>query len=85
MVAGGFEFLAIEFAAVHAEAQRAWVGAVPDPRTSCFYARRALEVAVKWAFEHDRSLRRPYDSNLSALVNEPSFQAIVRRSKPTRR
>jgi type I restriction enzyme, R subunit len=73
-VSGPFAFLAAEFAAVEAEASKAAANALPDPRTSCFYARRALEVAVNWAFEHDRALRWPYDRNLSALVNSPEFQ-----------
>ncbi len=45
-----------------------------DPRGACFYARRALEVAVRWLYEHDSSLKLPYDDNLSALLHEPSFR-----------
>jgi type I restriction enzyme R subunit len=30
-----------------------------------------------WAFEHDRSLGRPYEANLSALLHEPSFKQLV--------
>jgi hypothetical protein len=29
-----------------------------DARASCFYARRALEIAVAWAFKHDAALNR---------------------------
>ena len=29
-----------------------------DPRTACFYARRALELAVSWAYKHDAALQR---------------------------
>lgn len=45
-----------------------------DPRTACFYARRALELAVSWAFKHDAGLKLPYQDNLSALIHEPSFK-----------
>src|SRR6478609_773618 len=45
-----------------------------DPRTACFYARRALELAVSWAYKHDSALKLPYQENLSALIHEPSFK-----------
>jgi type I restriction enzyme, R subunit len=45
-----------------------------DPRTACFYARRALELAVSWAYKHDPALKLPYQDNLSALIHEPSFK-----------
>ncbi len=58
-------------------AQKAEAAAIPDPRTACFYARRALELAVQWLYQHDRSLAKPYDDNLSALVHAPSFKATA--------
>ncbi|EQD35874.1 type III restriction enzyme, res subunit, partial [mine drainage metagenome] len=45
-----------------------------DPRTACFYARRALELAVAWAYKHDAALKLPYQDNLSALIHESSFK-----------
>jgi len=45
-----------------------------DPRTACFYARRALELAVDWTYKHDPALRLPYQDNLAALIHEPSFK-----------
>lgn len=45
-----------------------------DPRTACFYARRALELVVAWVYKHDPALRLPYQDNLSALIHEPSFK-----------
>jgi type I restriction enzyme R subunit len=45
-----------------------------DPRTACFYARRALELVVDWAYKHDATLKLPYQDNLSALIHEPSFK-----------
>ena len=49
----------------------------PDPRTARFYARRALELAVSWAYKSDASLRLPYQDNLSALIHEPSSNAVA--------
>lgn len=48
-----------------------------DPRSSCFYARRALELAVAWLYKHDPALKLPYQDNLSALVHDPTFKQSV--------
>lgn len=45
-----------------------------DARASCFYARRALELAVHWVFKHDAALKLPYQDNISALIHEPTFK-----------
>lgn len=72
-----FAFLQAEFAEVYALARKAEVAALSDPRGSCFYARLALESAVKWMYENDRSLRSPYDTALSALIHEGTFRGLV--------
>lgn len=69
-----FIFLQREWGAVFEAASKAEVAVNADPRTACFYARRALELAVSWAFKHDPGLRLPYQDNLSALIHEPSFK-----------
>src|SRR5574339_705243 len=69
-----FNFLQLEWAAVFEAASRAEAAVYADPRTACFYARRALELAVSWAFKHDSGLTLPYQDNLSALIHEPSFK-----------
>ena len=69
-----FSFLAAEWPDVHEAAARAEAAVHPDPRTACFYARRALELAVHWAFKHDPALKLPYQDNLSALIHEPTFK-----------
>jgi type I restriction enzyme R subunit len=62
---------------VYEAATKAADAVYPDPRTACFYARRALELAVAWAYKHDGSLRLPYQDNLSALIHEPTFKTTV--------
>src|SRR5881296_2191956 len=69
-----FSFLQREWPAVFEAAGKAEAAVHPDPRTACFYARRALELAVSWAYKHDAALKLPYQDNLSALVHEPSFK-----------
>jgi type I restriction enzyme R subunit len=72
-----FAFLHAEWPAVYEAADKAAAAVYPDPRTACFYARRALELAVAWAFKSDASLHLPYQDNLSALIHEPTFKAVA--------
>lgn len=72
-----FAFLKPEFAEVFDAARKAEQMALSDPRGACFYARLALETAIKWMYANDRSLRSPYDEALSALIHEPSFRNLV--------
>jgi type I restriction enzyme R subunit len=81
-----FQFLQAEFADIHGHARKAETLALSDPRGACFYARLALEVTVKWMYGHDRTLRSPYETTLSALIHEPTFRklagdAIVTKAK----
>ena len=69
-----FGFLQHEWSAVFESAARAEAVVHSDPRTACFYARRTLELAVAWAYNHDPALKLPYQDNLSALIHEPSFK-----------
>jgi len=69
-----FTFLEREWAAVFDAATKAEAQVHADPRTACFYARRALELAMGWAYKYDAALKLPYQDNLSALIHEPSFK-----------
>lgn len=69
-----FAFLEREWSAVFDAAARAEAAVDADPRTACFYARRALELAVSWVYKHDAALKLPYQDNLAALIHEPSFK-----------
>jgi type I restriction enzyme R subunit len=69
-----FAFLQREWPSVFDAAARAENAVHADPRTACFYARRALELAVAWVYKHDAALKLPYQDNLSALIHEPTFK-----------
>ena len=45
--------------------------------TSAVQTRRALELAVKWVYAYDSALTVPYQDNLSALIHDPTFKAIL--------
>ena len=72
-----FTFLQSEWSTLYGAAIKAERMANTDARTSCFYARRTLELAVTWLYKHDKSLRLPYQDHLSTLIHEPSFRATA--------
>ena len=69
-----FAFLLPEWPGVHEAAVKAEKNARTDSRTACFYARRALELALHWAYKADGTLHLPYNDKLSALIHEPTFK-----------
>jgi type I restriction enzyme R subunit len=69
-----FSFVRTQWPEVFDAAARAESAARSDPRASCFYARRALELAVIWMYKHDPATTLPYQENLSALIHDPSFK-----------
>lgn len=69
-----FHFLTAEWSELHESAAKTESLTRNDPRTCCFYARRTLELAVHWLYQHDPALKRPYSDNLSALIYEPTFK-----------
>ena len=72
-----FGFLQAEWPVIFEATAKAELLVHADPRTACFYARRALELAVAWAYKHDSLLRLPYQDNLGALIHEPTFKAVA--------
>jgi len=69
-----FSFLQATWAELFATAFEAEQNVNSAPRTSCFYTRRSLEIAVKWLYANDSYLKKPYADNLAALIHEPSFR-----------
>jgi type I restriction enzyme R subunit len=79
-----FRFLKPEWPEIFIAAAKAEVATLPDPRTACFYARRALELAVNWLYENDGSLKTPYQDNLSAYLYESTFRDLIGESLHTK-
>ncbi len=74
-----FTFLRAGWPDLADEAARAERNVIADPRTACFYARRALELALHWLYDADNALRRPYKDDLSAMLFEPTFKSAVEK------
>ena len=69
-----FTFLAAEFPFLHEAAVEAERQAAASPTAAAFFAGKTVEIAVKWAFKSDPSLKLPYQDNIAALLHEPSFR-----------
>ncbi|MBQ0759456.1 MAG: DEAD/DEAH box helicase family protein [Zhongshania sp.] len=72
-----FQFLQAEFKSLFEHAQAVEPLVNTDARAACARARHALEVTVNWLYEYDRSLHRPYDRNLNALLTQPDFKDLL--------
>ncbi|HSH02439.1 MAG TPA: DEAD/DEAH box helicase family protein [Anaerolineae bacterium] len=72
-----FAFLQAEWPGIHQDAKLAELFVRIDPRSACFYARRTLELAVHWLYEHDPAFQVAYDDNLAALMTHYSFRDNV--------
>ena len=72
-----FKFLSTAWPEVFESATKAESLVNADARASCFYSRRALELAIAWLYKFDSKLRLPYQDHLSALIHEPTFRAAV--------
>ena len=72
-----FQYLSPEWPEIHIAAAKAEALLHPDPRSSCFYARRALELAVNWIYRNDPGLSPPYRDDLSAYIFNPQFQQLT--------
>jgi type I restriction enzyme R subunit len=76
-VSSNFGFLQPDWPELLESAGKAEEFVYADPRTSCFYARRTLELFVQWLYRHDAALKLPYQEHLSALIHEPTFKSTV--------
>lgn len=62
------------FAPACAEAEKIYASAPAMCAVGC---RKALELAVKWVYAADKTMKMPYKDNLQSLIHEPSFRFAV--------
>jgi type I restriction enzyme R subunit len=79
-----FGFLSAEWADLFEASNKSELLARSDPRAACFYARRALELAVHWLYKSDASLKLPHSESLSALIFEPTFRDAIGSARLTK-
>lgn len=56
------------------EAEKIYTSAPAMCAVGC---RKALELAVKWVYSADKTMKMPYKDNLQSLIHEPSFRFAV--------
>lgn len=62
------------FAPACAEAEKIYASAPAMCAVGC---RKALELAIKWVYAADKTMKMPYKDNLQSLIHEPSFRFAV--------
>ncbi|MCK5666435.1 MAG: DUF4145 domain-containing protein, partial [Thiotrichaceae bacterium] len=61
------------------DAQQVESYALRDPRAAAIYARRTLEISLKWLFANDTALKHPYEKSLAAMIHEPTFASNIKK------
>ena len=62
------------FASACIEAEKIYASAPAMCAVGC---RKALELAVKWVYSADNTMKMPYKDNLQSLIHEPAFRFAV--------
>ena len=76
-MSSNFSFLPPPFKDLAEASRKAEEQIMGDPRAACFHGRFALEVAVRWLYRYDTSLRMPYDTSLGAMIHDPGFRNLL--------
>ena len=74
-----FTFLSENWAFLLQDAQQVESYAIRDPRAAAIYARRTLEIALKWLFDNDTALKAPYEKNLASMIYAPTFSQNIKK------
>ncbi|MBW0114105.1 DEAD/DEAH box helicase family protein [Pseudonocardia abyssalis] len=73
---GNFDFAGGTLPTVHPDCARAEAHLSTDPRSACFYSRRAVEGLVKHLYDV-MALKAPYKNDLAARIDDAAFKAKV--------
>lgn len=79
MSKSNFIFLSQSWAFLLGDAQSAEKYAHSDPRAASIYARRTLELSLKWLYKNDTALKSPYEQSLAAMIHEPTFAGAIKK------
>jgi len=74
-----FSFLTEHWSFLLQDAQQVEAYALCDPRAASIYARRTLEISLKWLFANDTALKHPYEKSLAAMIHEPTFAQNIKK------
>jgi len=74
-----FTFLTEHWSFLLQDAQQVESYALRDPRAAAIYARRTLELSLKWLFANDTALKAPFEKNLAAMIYAPTFSQNIKK------
>lgn len=74
-----FSFLSQHWGFLLQDAQQVEIYALRDPRAAAIYARRTLEISLKWLFTNDTDIKAPYEKSLAAMIHEPTFVQNIKK------
>ena len=69
-----FTFIQVDFPSLFESAQEAEKLTFSSPTAAAILCRSSLEKAVRWLYDHDASLKRPWRADLSTLMHEQCFK-----------
>lgn len=69
-----FKFLKVDSPSIYENAIKSEKSGIVDPRVACMYARFTLEATIKWMYQNDSDLHRPWEDSLNAMLKERSFK-----------
>ena len=75
-----FNFIKTDFPDLYADAVEAEKLTFVSPTSTAVFCRSTFENAVNWLYDHDAKLIRPWRSDLSTLMHEPSFSGLFNRA-----
>ncbi|MTD54069.1 DEAD/DEAH box helicase family protein [Amycolatopsis pithecellobii] len=73
---GNFDFVGAALPVVRDDCAKAESYLATDPRSACFYSRRAVERLVKYLFDVV-GLKEPYKKDLNAHIHDAAFKAVT--------
>ena len=79
-----YQFIADEWPEIFDSAQKVEQTALGDPRTACFYARRSIELMVRWIYDIEKHLYRPEKNTLAALIYATDFRRLIGKERQRR-
>ena len=75
-----FNFINTDFPELYTDAIEAEKLVFISPTSTAVLCRSTFENAVNWLYDHDAKLTRPWRSDLSTLMHEPSFSELFNRA-----
>ena len=65
-----FSFLQDKWDFLLEDAQHVEAYALTDPRSAIFYARRTIDLALRWLYEKDSALKTPFEKRSCAFKSD---------------